>query len=391
ADRLMDFLGELRPRIEEVSGILSIDVSDLKDLLDLMASANEHLLDLAIREQASLTHASTQKHLAELEAHRLQQKNQQLQKQTIRDSLTGAYTRRFFEESLKNEVLNCCRTATGVGVIFADIDHFKRLNDQYGHLYGDRVLRRTCELFEKCLRKSDILARYGGEEFVIMIHGSTEKGLGLIAERMRVAIEAEPFAFKGEPVKVTISIGSAYSIPRRKEIDLEQRLVATADEAMYEAKRSGRNRWFARTLTSEAESRLSEMITANLFSRWLVRRKIFDVQTISQAIIRCRTVHVRVGELAVSWKVLSHADVDRICDTQNRGSDRFGETAIRLGLLSDNQLAWLLALQREDPTSLSQAVAQTGLLGESEMHALRDQYLAEVAETISETHEFASV
>ena len=183
---------------------------------------------------------------------------------------------------------------------------------------------------------------------------------------------------QGNGVPVTISVGSAFSIPRRTDADLDRRLIATADEAMYASKRAGRNQCHMRVLTDEAGRKLAERATACRFSRWLVNKQVLDIPTVSKALVRSNTRHVRIGELGIRWGFLDTRQVNQICLCQEQSGDRFGETAIRLGLLTEETVAVLLALQKDDPGSLSRSIIQLGLLEECAISALQSDYMAEL-------------
>ncbi len=121
-----------------------------------------------------------------------------------------------------------------------DIDFFKRLNDTYGHLYGDEILKEMANLVKGCLRTMDILARYGGEEFAILLPETDLEDAVFTADRIRMAVENHDFPqSKGKPVKVTVSQG----VTTYPSSDIEKRsdIVAKADSALYEAKEAGRN------------------------------------------------------------------------------------------------------------------------------------------------------
>lgn len=378
-EALMEFLDEVKPRIEAASEVLEIDTGEIQSPLDLMAEANSRLAELAVQESVAHTQAVAQSHLSEHEVIRLEKTNQLLQIQALRDPLTGVYNRQFFDDALEHEVQRGGQAASSVGVIFADIDHFKQINDQHGHQFGDRVLERVAWLLERMLRDNDVTARYGGEEFVVLVHEPTEDGLERVAERLRSRIEIEDFEFDGIRVPVTISVGGALVIPRRDEKGLSARLVAAADEAMYESKRNGRNMCHLRVLTSDADRRLASMAANRRFSRWLLERKIVDIPTLSKALVRCRTVHVRIGDLAERWGLLDSEQTRRVCQVQEQAGERFGQTAIEKGLLTEESVASLLALQLENPESLAKTLVQLGLVDPKVMMELTASYYADLA------------
>jgi len=164
-----------------------------------------------------------------------------LYNQATKDSLTGCYNRRHFYENLKRELSMQRRgpKGRGVGVIIFDVDHFKKVNDTYGHLAGDEVLRRISKTVHECIRDEDLFARYGGEEFVILLRNDSIEGVHILAERVRVALEKEHVVFDGKTIAYTVSLGITGIIgPTKLEND---ELMQLADEALYEAKENGRN------------------------------------------------------------------------------------------------------------------------------------------------------
>lgn len=155
------------------------------------------------------------------------------------DGLTGVYRRGAFDEKIEEETIRAKTFKTTFGLMLLDIDHFKELNDRYGHPFGDQVLRRVGEILNSLVYETDFVARYGGEEFVILLPRAEPAGTLRKAEAIRLAIENEPFAIALEKARVTVSIGIAH-YPR--DTDSPAALVAAADSAMYQAKSSGRNR-----------------------------------------------------------------------------------------------------------------------------------------------------
>jgi diguanylate cyclase (GGDEF)-like protein len=156
------------------------------------------------------------------------------------DGLTGIHNRRFFEMRIVEELERASRFQGRMSVIMVDIDHFKRLNDEFGHLLGDEVLRGVAGILKQQLRKMDMVCRYGGEEFAVVVPETTGENAVTVAEKLRRQVEGYPFP--GVPRPVTISCGVAdYPIHgvTRDEV------VAAADGALYMAKQAGRNRVMA--------------------------------------------------------------------------------------------------------------------------------------------------
>lgn len=171
---------------------------------------------------------------------RIERNEDELQRLADHDGLTGLYNHRAFYALLADELARALRFNRPVSLLLLDIDHFKRVNDTYGHLAGDAILKGLSGLLARQARTIDRVCRYGGEEITVILPESDLEAAANMAERMRAAVEAQAFdADAGPPIKITISIGVA-SWPA--QADSAQTLVAAADAAMYAAKQGGRNR-----------------------------------------------------------------------------------------------------------------------------------------------------
>ncbi len=170
----------------------------------------------------------------------LKKSNELLRELSNTDPLTHLYNRRYLTKVLNNELLRAERSGDCLALILLDIDHFKRVNDTYGHQNGDIVLSMIAEIVQKLLRCYDIAARYGGEEFILVLPGTTLAGGVEVAERLREEVQAITFAPPMGKLTVTISLGVAI-FPSLSIDDMES-LIRQADEALYRAKQSGRNR-----------------------------------------------------------------------------------------------------------------------------------------------------
>jgi len=161
------------------------------------------------------------------------------------DVLTGWHNRRYLLSRLHEELARCRRERTPLTCLMIDVDHFKSVNDRFGHLAGDAVLRQLAHCISAEVRGSDVSARYGGEEFVVLLPGTPMSAGYLLAERIRAAVAAEPFELTpGARLPVTVSIGVAEHAPAPEDRDFKaagERLLALADVALYEAKAGGRN------------------------------------------------------------------------------------------------------------------------------------------------------
>lgn len=374
-DRLEAFLRQCSERLEQLAQLFDVDVTDLGDPAELMAQANEQLAHLAVREHVASTQAHLKQQVVEQQRRELEQRNRELQQQALHDPLTSLYNRRPFEDALHREVQRCLRTAAPLAVLFLDVDHFKSLNDTYGHAFGDHVLQQMAAVLRSTIRASDLLARYGGEEFVILVSQPTERGLEKLAERLRVQVSQTRFECGNQVVPVTISLGGAIAIPGRQEFSIGQVLLATADACLYEAKRAGRNRAVIRSLVREVDQKLMGMVSASRFSRWLVAKQLLDVQTVSRALMVTTGCTSRLGELAVQQGALTAAQVDAILAEQQSSGERFGMIAVRLGWLTFEQLVQFLAWQQEDPRQLTSALIQQGSLSPQVAARALEQYL----------------
>ena len=162
------------------------------------------------------------------------------------DVLTGWHNRRYLQVRIKEELARARRDETRLSCLMLDIDHFKTVNDTWGHAAGDAVLQELSSRIDAQVRASDVAARFGGEEFIILLPDTGAQSALRIAERIRQAVCASPYELPhGNPVEITASIGIASVAPRRGGNDLKtigESLIARADVALYRAKEEGRNR-----------------------------------------------------------------------------------------------------------------------------------------------------
>jgi len=172
----------------------------------------------------------------------LKVREQQLFDMAITDELTGLHNRKYFNDALSQSVSSANRTGTPITLLVLDIDHFKVINDTYGHPAGDHCLKIVADVFSDCLgRGADVVARFGGEEFVVLLSAADRKGGEYMAEMICHRIRNLPVTYKDHDVSVTVSIGLATSAGDRAVT--EEELLIKADKALYEAKESGRDRW----------------------------------------------------------------------------------------------------------------------------------------------------
>ncbi|HZN94406.1 MAG TPA: GGDEF domain-containing protein [Myxococcales bacterium] len=166
------------------------------------------------------------------------QKN--LYESATRDGLTRLYNKKYFQEALEKEFAYASRHRVPLAVVMLDVDHFKKINDTYGHPAGDHVLQKLAQVVMGVVRTEDIVARYGGEELSLILRQSTEDAANRCAERIRSEVAKTVFSHNGVRMPVTVSVGVSTTLD--KEAGSASDLVSIADGYLYRAKRSGRNR-----------------------------------------------------------------------------------------------------------------------------------------------------
>jgi diguanylate cyclase (GGDEF)-like protein len=170
----------------------------------------------------------------------LKRTNELLLELSNTDHLTGLFNRRYLMEALEKEVQRSVRKGGNLSLIMLDIDHFKQVNDTYGHLQGDIVLQKVSVQLQKELRSYDVAARYGGEEFIAVLPDATIKEAAFVADRVRMSIQKAKFSGALSKLSLTVSLGVALFSPESNtSVD---GFIKLADDALYRAKSGGRNR-----------------------------------------------------------------------------------------------------------------------------------------------------
>lgn len=199
--------------------------------------------DMLSRFQALAEHSQQMEH----EAQQLSIKLEEQRRKALLDPLTGIANRAALTERLELEYARIQRNNSSLVLTIIDIDHFKRINDGYGHLAGDKVLKITAQELSKRLRKTDFIARFGGEEYVILLPETPLAEGKKLIETLRLVIQACPFHFRGEPVTITFSAGIGQVSPQESLDDAFERI----DQALYAAKKAGRNTIIASELNNQ--------------------------------------------------------------------------------------------------------------------------------------------
>lgn len=209
--------------------LLSLAFGDrLKEEMDLRLQTQEKLtvsLDSLVRERTQ----------------ELETANKQLQHLSITDGLTQLYNRSHFDRLYESEFIRAFREKQDLAVLLLDLDHFKTVNDTYGHLFGDECLRQVAMAVLNCIRRPpDIAARFGGEEFIVVLPNTNSEGAIHVANKIRSAVAALEIALEDQIIRVTISVGVNCGIPQHR--DDWALFLKLADDALYQAKHEGRNR-----------------------------------------------------------------------------------------------------------------------------------------------------
>jgi len=210
----------------------------LPDTIELIARIRYHSNAYVVQLQRDEAYRALRKSQQEL-----MESNLELQRLTNVDGLTGLSNRRYFNDYLESEWSHAIRAKTPISILMIDIDHFKQYNDSYGHLAGDEVLQTVADTVRRSFRRStDLAARFGGEEFVVILPLSPAADLQDLADLVVKEVEALklPHIGSASGAGVTISVGGATIVPQRD--DKPFALIEAADKALYEAKRTGRNR-----------------------------------------------------------------------------------------------------------------------------------------------------
>lgn len=223
--------------------VLSVQVSILHWVVTAIvfgfcAALGGYLSNLREKIQGNRNYLLRQKEELQVTYRELESVFRQMSEKAVRDELTGLYNRHQFSETLHALISVAQASASPLGLILIDIDHFKPLNDTHGHLVGDEVLKYFSSIPENCLRDSDFMARFGGEEFVILLPDTDADKVIQMAEKIRVFIEKKDFAFIKQGLKITISLGATLYHLR----ETPEQLMMRADQTLYAAKDAGRNK-----------------------------------------------------------------------------------------------------------------------------------------------------
>lgn len=240
-DQLREQVSDLQNSVQDATDLDDLKRAVEKRLDGLLSTMNDYQRQRAAREEevgGRLKVLVDRVATMEQEASAFRDHLEEQRQKALSDPLTGLPNRAAWSERLELEVARWKRYGGELLLAVLDIDHFKRINDNYGHLAGDKVLKIIAGEIAKRLRKTDFIARFGGEEFVLLLPATPLEGGQQLLDTLRSAIEQCPFHFKGEPVTITLSGGLVSFVEGEKDEQAFER----ADQALYRAKREGRNR-----------------------------------------------------------------------------------------------------------------------------------------------------
>ena len=222
--------------LQDVRHLLTSKLSTISKAIEIKRESDEARLQEA---DASITELQNNLRIYKEEIIQVKERSESLEKEVLLDALTQINNRRAYDLQIRENLRRFHRNGEQFSLILIDIDHFKKVNDDYGHKAGDKCLKEITKLIKSSLRQSDFLARYGGEELIAILPGSNSAGAQYVAEKIRNCIAKARFYYKGEIIPVTISLGVTGVMA--SDTDPDSAFIRV-DEAMYRAKKDGRNR-----------------------------------------------------------------------------------------------------------------------------------------------------
>jgi len=235
------YLDSVANKTIELLSYFDISKGDMKPYSEVLQEANEELRKLNLSYAHIVIELKQARERSESFAQELKELNDQLRERAYRDELTGLYNHRYFHEIMESEIERARKDQRSLSLIMLDIDNFKHINDTYGHPRGDEVLRFISSVLKQTIRACDVVSRYGGEEFTIVLPETDIRGAVEIAEQVRRGIENHHIDINGNSLKITVSMGATTFNPIRTDDD-KSSIISAADDALYKAKKSGKNR-----------------------------------------------------------------------------------------------------------------------------------------------------
>ncbi len=241
---ITSFLDEAALKSIEILNSFEIEDGGMKPYSQLLQEANEELGRLNISYEQLVLELKEAKEKSEQLTEQLRSANVRLNTLVFTDGLTGLYNHRYFQQALGAALKQSDQEHIPLSLIIFDLDHFKNVNDTYGHPVGDLVLNNLAIMVKEFIRPNDILARYGGEEFAVILPNTDFAAVKLFSERLRECVENTETQHEGGAIRVTISIGATSYQPWEQKIS-QDLLIKTADRGLYASKNNGRNTFTA--------------------------------------------------------------------------------------------------------------------------------------------------
>jgi two-component system cell cycle response regulator len=243
-ETVAEVLDHVSERMLELSHDLQMDIGPQPTLEEVVADAQLAVLQMSQEHEQEAIRLEDLLKKQEEATRKLEEHNKKLLDMASKDPLTGMDNRRVFNRSMDTEIDRMKRYGDAFSLLVVDVDHFKRVNDTYGHPAGDKVLKELAARMKAALRDVDQIARLGGEEFGAILPSTSGTGARVAAERLRASVEGQPFAVDGLDLPITVSVGGV-TIAKGSGITDADDIFTAADKAMYEAKNKGRNqvRW----------------------------------------------------------------------------------------------------------------------------------------------------
>ncbi len=240
-EEILDFTDSIAEKTVEILSSFEIDPGDMKPYSRILEEANEELGKLNLSYEQLVMELKQAQEMAEKLAVEAWEAKERLRELSIKDGLTDLYNHRYLQDLLEKELPRVERYSHVLSIIMVDIDHFKSVNDTYGHPQGDIVLRAIADIFQETVRKPDTVARYGGEEFIIILPETDIKGAVVLAERLRKLVEKRKMKLEEKIISITISLGvTTYEPAKGRKSKAE--IMDAADKALYNSKQTGRNK-----------------------------------------------------------------------------------------------------------------------------------------------------
>lgn len=237
---IKELIDAVATRANEVLSFFDLPGTEIKPLSEMLQEANQELGKLNCSYEQLVMDLKQAKEESSKYVCKLIDANKKYRELAYRDELTGLHNNRYFQELMEKELERSRRYEHALSLLFFDIDSFKDINDNFGHLAGDEVLRRVAEQIVQIMRGSDIVVRYAGDEFAVIMPGTGRDGLEVFAERIRRSIEGMIISVEEASLQVTISVGGATFNGKNPQVD-KRAMFSAADKAIYQAKRAGRN------------------------------------------------------------------------------------------------------------------------------------------------------